>query len=359
MADIQNTLSPHTSSQAANAGLSTLRNSSLEHTLRRENTSLAYLLGAWATLTETGCTESGRISYASRERAQVELIKNELESLLSYAPTPHTVTIGGRLYHRIELRHEELAKHIYATTNHNNRIPWEHLGTKQECASFLRGVFDHGGWVFAGRSASIGIGKKDGHELLVDMTRVFIRIDLRPLIAEGEVTRLKLRERTEWSHFTEVVGASLGSRKQELKELCATPAMKNHFTVEDFRAVVACVQSGIDTPSDISRLTTIPANTVRDWLYRGQMPPVMKRQMAINENTKHLPHNDVINYIYRDLGGSSALAREFAVKMPLPIAKDRIERSAGGLSAMYGDDKKIRSALSPKPGADIFHPNRK
>jgi hypothetical protein len=263
------------------------------------------------------------------------------------------------LYHRIELRHEQLASHIQSLTDHNKRIPWEHLGSNAECASFLRGIFDHGGWVFSGKSAGIGIGKKDGEGLMVDMARVFLRLGLRPLIAQGETTILKLRENIEWSRFAEVVGTSLDSRKLELQELCSTPSIKRHFTVEDFRAVVACVQSGINTPTDISRLTTIPANTVRDWIYRGQMPPVMKRQMAIEERTRHLSHSDVITHIYRELGGSSALAREIAAKIPLPILQDRMERTAPNISAIYGDDDKIRAALTPKPGTDIFHPNRK
>lgn len=343
---------------AAPKDLGSLRNPSLDHVLRQENTSLAYLLGAWASLTEIGTQHSGRISYASKDAAQVKLLRNEILSILSSAPPALPVHIGGALYHRIELRHEELAKHIHTVTNNNNRIPWEHLGTHQECASFLRGVFDHGGWVFTGKSAGIGIGKKDGKDLLLDMTRVFVRLGLRPLILENHTTSLKLRETIEWSRFAEVVGTSLKSRKSDLRELCATPATRHHFTIEDFHGVVACLQSGIDAPSDIARMTNVPPNTVRDWLYRGQMPPVVKRQMAIDESTRDLPHADVITYIYRELGGSPSLARELAARLPLMIAKDRIDRSASNVSTIYGDDDKIRVALTPKPGADIFHPSR-
>lgn len=354
-------LTEHTPSPllAAPTDLGSLRNPSLDHALRRENPSLAYLLGAWASLTETGTEHSGRICYASKDPAQVDLLRNKISSLLSYAPPALPVYINGALYHRIELRHETLANHIHTVTNNNNRIPWEHLGTQQECASFLRGVFDHGGWVFTGKTAGIGIGKKDGTDLLLDMTRVFVRLGLRPLIVENHTTSLKLRETSEWSRFAEVIGTSLESRKHDLRELCATPPFRQHFTIEDFQGVVACVQSGIDAPSDISRMTNVPPNTVRDWLYRGQMPPVVKRQMAIDESTKHLPQADVITYIYRELGGSPSLAREFAASLPLILAKDRIDRSTPNVSTIYGDDDKIRAALAPQPGADIFHPSRR
>jgi hypothetical protein len=252
------------------------------------------------------------------------------------------------LFYRLEPRHEQLATHIHSVTDNNNRIPWEHLGTEIECAHFLRGVFDHGGHMMADSTPAIGISKKNGQQLLVDMARVFVRLGLRPTIREGTIASLKLRQKAEWLRFAEVIGSSITEKQESLRKLRQLPETKRTFTIPDFEAVVACSHDGQKKPADIARITSVPANTIRDWLIRGQMPPVVKRHMAIQESTKHLPHSDVITYLFRDLGSSSVLARDMAAHLSLHAIQERVQQHAQDITTVYGDDKKIRYLFSPK-----------
>jgi hypothetical protein len=209
------------------------------------------------------------------------------------------------LYYRIEQTHNELATHIHSVTDNNSRIPWEHLGTEAECAHFLRGVFDHGGHILTSNTPAIGLTKMHGRELLVDMARVFVRLGLRPIIREETIASLKLRQKAEWVHFAQVIGSSIQDKQESLNKLCQLPEAKRTFTIAEFEAVVACSHDVQKKPVDIARITSVPQNTVRDWLTRGQIPPVVKRDMAIQASTQHLPNSDVITYVYRELGGSS------------------------------------------------------
>lgn len=325
------------------------KSSGFEHTLRREGSSLPYLLGAWASLTEVGTRPFGRICYASKDRSHIETLQDHLAAVISFTPDIHTVTIGGSLYYRIEPRHEQLATHIHSVTDNNNRIPWEHLGTESECAHFLRGVFDHGGHITADKNPAIGIRKVNGRELLIDMARVFVRLDLRPIIGEEPIANLRLRQKADWIRFAEVVGSSIEGQQQSLAKLCQLPETKRTFTIAEFQAVIACSQDPQKRPSDIARINSVPQNTVRDWLTRGQIPPAVKRDRAIQEMTKHLPNSDVITYVYKELGGSSALAREIAAQLSLHAAKERVQRIDPDISYVYGDDRRIRAALSAEP----------
>jgi hypothetical protein len=202
--------------------------------------------------------------------------------------------------------------------------------------------------MMADSTPAIGISKKNGQQLLVDMARVFVRLGLRPTIREGTIASLKLRQKAEWLRFAEVIGSSITEKQESLRKLRQLPETKRTFTIPDFEAVVACSHDGQKKPADIARITSVPANTIRDWLIRGQMPPVVKRHMAIQESTKHLPHSDVITYLFRDLGSSSVLARDMAAHLSLHAIQERVQQHAQDITTVYGDDKKIRYLFSPK-----------
>lgn len=325
--------------------LGTLRCPPFHATLRHESTDLAYLLGAWAAVTEIGRKSDDRISYASQDPRQLALVEERLVRVAGKAPTHQEITIHGIDYQRITLHSEEVAHHFQRITADNSRVPWEHLGTERECINYLRGIFDHGGWIFTEASAGIGLNKRDGEYLLRDIGRVFAKVGILPLISDTNVPSLRLKERNEWMLFASKIGLSLPERQKAAQALADRPALKNHFGVEHYGAVLRCLETGSPSASAISEVTGVPANSVRDWIIRGQKPPVVKRKEIIDAYSETMANPDVVNFVYRRLGASSQLARECGARTSLQNVKDRALQESANFDRIYGDDSRLAEVL--------------
>lgn len=333
-------LNPH-----QRAELGSLKCASFHATLRRENPDLAYLLGAWTANTAVGGQPDSRISYASKDPKQLTLVEEPLTRLAGKAPYRETISLHGVLYQRTTLHNEEVAHHFQRVTAYNSRVPWEHLGTQQECIYYLRGIFDHGGWIFTGPSAGIGFNKSEGDHLLRDIARVCAKVGLLPLVSYGKVPSLRFKERTEWSLFASTIQLSLPERQQEAQALASTPSKKNHFGLDDYAAVTRSLESGRIAARDITHDTGVPTNTVRDWIIRGQKPPVVKRKEIIDAFSEKMANPDVISFVYRHLGASSALARECGLRTSLNKVTDIARQERENIERIYGDDARLAELL--------------
>ena len=321
--------------------LRTLQSPFLHATLRRESTDLAYLLGAWAAFTEVGSTSDDRISYASKDHRQLALIEERFARVAGKAPTHQEIILNGAPYQRITLHSEEVAHHFQRITANNSRVPWEHLGTEVERIHYLRGIFDHGGWIFTQTSPGIGLNKQEGEHLLRDIGRVFAKIGILPLVTDTNVPSLRLKERTEWVLFASKIGLSLPERQQDAQSLADRPAWKNYFGLEHYAAVQRCLEAGTTSAGAISEITGVPANSVRDWIIRGQKPPVVKRKEIIDAYSEKMANPDVIHLVYRHLGASSALARECGKRASLKAVTGVVFQETDTIHRIYGDDARI------------------
>ena len=325
--------------------LETLQSTPLHATLRRESTDLAYLLGAWAAFTGVGSTSDGRISYASKDHRQLALIEERFARVAGKAPTHQEIILNGAPYQRITLHCEEVAHHFQRMTANNSRVPWEHLGTEAERVHYLRGIFDHGGWIFTQISPGIGLNKQDGEHLLRDIGRVFVKIGIFPLVTDTNVPSLRLKERAEWVLFASKIGLSLPERQRDAQSLANRPSWKNCFGLEHYAAVQRCLKTGTTSAGAISEMTGVPANSVRDWIIRGQKPPVVKRKEIIDAFSERMADPDVIHFVYRHLGASSALARECGEKASLKAVIDLAHQESGTIHRIYGDNARIAELL--------------
>lgn len=333
-------LNPHQKQE-----LGTLRYPSFHATLRRENTDLAYLLGAWAATTAVGGQPDDRIAYASKDARQIALVEERMLRVVGKSPNHQEIVLHGAPYQRIVLHNEEVAHHFHRVTAHNTRVPWEHIGTEQECIHYLRGLFDHGGWIFHGASSGIGIKKRDGEHVLRDIGRVCTRIGINPLISYGELPTLRLKEKNEWALFAGKIGLSLPDRQQDVQHLAERPSLKNHFGLEDYAAVQRCIEAGNLSASAISKSTGVPANSVRDWIIRGQKPPVVKRKEIIDAYSQTMANPDVVNFVYRHLGASSQLARECGMRTSIERVTDIALQESSSIGRIYGDDSRLAKLL--------------
>lgn len=325
--------------------LGALQSPSLHATLRRESTDLAYLLGAWAAFTGVGSTSDDRISYASKDHRQLALIEERFARVTGKAPTHQEIILKGAPYQRITLHSEEVAQHFQRTTANNSHVPWEHLGTEAERIHYLRGIFDHGGWIFTQTSPGIGLNKQEGEHLLRDIGRVFVKIGIFPLVTDTNVPSLRLKERAEWVLFASKIGLSLPERQRDAQSLADRPAWKNYFGLEHYAAVQRCLETGTTSAGAISEITGVPANSVRDWIIRGQKPPVVKRKEIIDEYSQKMADPNVIHFVYRHLGASSQLARECGKRASLKAVKDVAHQERGAIHRIYGDNARIAELL--------------
>jgi hypothetical protein len=333
-------LNPHQKQE-----LGTLQCPSLHATLRRENTDLAYLLGAWAATATVGVQPDDRIAYASKDIRQTALVEERMVRVVGKSPSHQHIVLNGEPYQRIMLHNEEVAQHFHRVTAHNSRLPWEHIGTEQECIHYLRGMFDHGGWIFHGSSSGIGIKKRDGEHLMRDIGRVFAKIGIFPLISYGELPTLRLKEKNDWALFAAKIGLSLPDRQQEAQALADLPSLKNHFGLKDYAAVQRCIEAGNLSASAISKSTGVPANSVRDWIIRGQKPPVVKRKEIIDAYSQTMANPDVVNFVYRHLGASSQLARECGMRTSIERVTDIALQESSSIGRIYGDDSRLAKLL--------------
>lgn len=107
-----------------------LHTAPLHVTLRRENHALAYLLGAWTSMTEIGGQDWLTMSFTSQDPCQLELLQQRVHALFGAAPSLHPLCIHGMPYLRLYVPSAELAFHVREVTSGNTRVPWEHLGTE-------------------------------------------------------------------------------------------------------------------------------------------------------------------------------------------------------------------------------------
>jgi hypothetical protein len=310
--------------------------------LREENLDFAYLLGAFAAHTEIGTPTAKRLSFSSRDDAQLELLIDRLSRIIETPPTPFTMHIGDKAYKRITICNEPLARHIHETTENNTRVPWEHLGSRQERVLYVRALFDHAGSFQINSSSGITLSKMNGESLLKDIGRVFLKLELYPLFIPGDMYSLKLLERSDWSRFLSEIGTSLPAASEQLTALARTPSKVTYYSVEDYEAVMSLGREGILAPSAIASRTNVPANSVRDWLTRGAKPRCVRRYHALKEHDNTMPNADSINAVYRHLGGSSQCARVCATRA---ATEDIRALCQGPVEKVYGDDHAILSAL--------------
>jgi hypothetical protein len=333
-------LSPH-----QRVELDTLRVPTFHSHLRKESVDLAYLLGAWVGCTEIGGKPDNRVSFATQDPRQVELIEQRMISVVGRAPNLQEVEIHGVAYKRLVLHSEEIAHHFQRITAFNSRVPWEHLGTADEMIHFVRGMFDHGGWVFTGSSAGIGINKKDGEYLLRDVGRLLARIGILPIISFHEAVSLRLKEQTEWRTFAEKIELSIPERREIVKTLAQRHSSRNHFIVKDYEMVKHAYETLGWAPSKIAHATGVPANSVRDWVIRGQKPPAVKRKEIIDSYSATMPNPEVITAVYRALGASSGLAVECGKRVTVEKVNALARQLDNDSAMLYGNDERIAHEL--------------
>lgn len=325
--------------------LTQLRPSLLAPMLRRENVDLAYLLGAWTSMTEMGGQDWLAMSFTSQDPRQLALIQHRITSLFDQTPPFQQFSIHGVPYLRVNVPSPELAQHVREITAGNTRIPWEHLGTEAECVSFLQGIFDHGGWIYTGKCGGIGLNKKGGDELLQDLCRVFTRVGIRPIIVYGEVSSLKLKDQTEWKGFANKVPLSLPDRQEAIKTLAARKSTRSHYGDQEYESVMSFAGANGLTYREIGEATGIPLNTVRTWLLYGQKPPAVKRAEIIEDFRTTLGNPEVVNFVYRDLGASSPVARRYGARCSLDSIKQTLSTAAVSQRDIYGLDGAIMVLL--------------
>jgi hypothetical protein len=322
-----------------------LNTASLHVTLRRENHDLAYLLGAWTSMTEIGGRDWLTMSFTSQDPRQLELLQQRVHALFGETPTLHPFSIQGMPYLRLYVPSAELAFHVREVTSGNTRIPWEHLGTEDECRSFLKGLFDHGGWVYTGKNGGIGFNKKGGDALLEDLCRVFARVGVLPIVVYGEVPSLKLKDIAEWRTFSEQVEISLDDRREAVRALASRPTGRGHYTGEDYSTIMELASSKAYSCQEMGEMTGIPTNTVRGWTFYSQKPPAVKRAQIIEGFTTTLGSPEIVNAVYRELGASSHLARACGKSSDPRAIKETVSRLSEEREALYGNDDLISAKL--------------
>ena len=320
---------------------------SFTRALRSENTDLAYVLGAFAATTEIGTASPGRISFSSTETPRLELIRARFASLLGTAPAAFDMDVHGKEYKRFTICNDEIANHFFSITRNNTRVPWEHLG-KNEIPHYLRGIFDHAGTITPDKKQGITIRKSDGQELLQDLSRAFLTIGIAPLFCGGTLPALRLLQQNEWERFEKKVGVSLETDKQNLEALCALAIKCRVYTVHDYETVMKEWRSG--TPADvISKLTGIGRCSVNDWICGRSTPRAARRHYQAVEASAAMPKPDVINQVYRVLGGSSECARACATRYAPEKVANLVAKQKAHQSPLFTNDHEILSALENTP----------
>jgi hypothetical protein len=84
---------------------------------------------------------------------------------------------------------------------------------------------------------------------------------------------------------------------------------------------------------------------VRDWIIRGQKPPVVKRKEIIDAYSETMAKPEVVNFVYRHLGASSQLARECGMKTSIEQVQDSALQESASIERIYGDDLRLAELL--------------
>ncbi len=292
------------------------RDARVEALLRQPSEDLAYILGAWAAHTEVGTPLQRHLSFCSRDRGQIRRVA---QALARFCGEPVAVRRVDQPCDSFRVRHccPSLSAHLHDVTRNNKRVPWEHLGSDSEMATFLRGLVDNAGWLTCGSSPGLGLSKVRGLALLEDISRVFLRLGIYPLLPSGTLPTLKLRERADWLMFRERVGFSGSEARAKLQRLCGMRAQKRSFTVEEYQLVMFLRLDRGLSPGSIAERTLIPRQTVRDWTERGQVPRVVVRYRALLDVDGKHPDAAAITSLFREKGMSPEEARARASQIHL------------------------------------------
>jgi hypothetical protein len=313
--------------------------------LRAESTSFAYLLGAFLAHTEVGTKASAWVSFAADRKEKLLTIAHHLHVCFEHSPEIHPIRIHEKDLFRLTVSSPALSRHLHSITSDNRQVPWEHLETEEEHRSFLRGVFDQGGWISRGSSPGIGIGKVYGYDLLRDLARVSVHVGMYPLLSSERLATLRFRERRDWLVFESTVGFSSRSDSEKLTELCLMRATKRSFEIYHYEAAFRLARETTLSYSQIAESIGVPVCSVRDWLKGRGTPSIVKRAHALEAHVSDLPDEGVISLLYRHLHCSSDTARRCAAKLAASDVANRIERSPELFSRARGDDAAVSKLL--------------
>ena len=338
-------------SRAADPGLEQLklperRNAAVRPLLRQPSEDLAYVIGAWAATSEVGSPEQRHLSFCSLEERALSPLGDVLSRVSGEPSLPQATELHGAPAFRIRLRCPVLSEHLYAVTAANTRVAWEHIGSRQEFVAFVRGVFDNGGWISHGSSPGFGINKVAGARLLEEIGQACFTLGLYPLISDGHLPSLKFRERSDWRELKDTVGFSRSADQTQLEQLCLLRSKKRSFSVEEYRSVVKLSEHGNLSPAAISGRTGVPANTVRDWIVRGQVPRMALRCTQLESARKSLGDLSVIPLLYRQFGASSDCARACAKLFTQEQIQSVLYARTAEVAEAFGRDHEIKRILA-------------
>lgn len=315
--------------------------------LRSASTDLAYVLGAWTAHTEVGTPRQRFLSFCSRRLHGFPPLIEALTVVSGEPPLMNPATIGEYSGRRIRCLCPLLSDHLHEITANNSRVPWEHLATPLEQQSYLRGLFDHGGWMSHGSSPGLGVNKTSGLHLLQDIGRVFFRLGIYPLVLGGELPSLRLRDRCDWVLFQEHIGFSALPDGRALRALCGREGSRRSYSVEEYQHVMRLHGQRQLSAQSISSATGVPQNTVRDWVERGQMPRVFRRFCELQATEDASPDPGVISLLFREYGASSELARRVSKRMGISKVLQALADCSAQSDAHLGDEPLARLLLTP------------
>lgn len=305
--------------------------------LRSPSADLAYILGAWAAHTEVGTPPQRLLSFCARSAGTLAPLVAALTIVSGERPLINRASVGAYVGHRIRCLCPLLSDHLHDVTANNTRVPWEHLATRAEQQSYLRGLFDQAGWISRSSSPGLGLNKVSGLPLMEEIGRVFFRLGIYPLVLGGNLPSVRLRDRGDWVLFRREVGLSVAAERHKLDALCARDGRKRSYTVEEYQHVMHLHAQRRLSEHSIARATGVPANTVRDWAERGQVPRVVRRFSELQATEDASPDPAVISLLFREYGVSSELARRVAGRMALSDVQQALAGLPGRAHAAARD----------------------
>ena len=320
----------------------------LDRVLRAESVAFAYILGSWAAHSRVGTTTDRRLAFACEQRSALVPLQRAWRDFLGTVPRIEKVHIGEAPSFRMTIFSERLSHYVHAVTDNNASIPWEHLGTREEQRAFLRGLFHHRGWVSTGKSPCLGIHKQDGYPLLQGTAALLFRFDIYPLVSNGPTASLRLKERAEWLKFREQVGYVRAADRATLSRLCRMRGTKRSFTVEEYEEVMDRGVRGNQAPPVIARATGVPENSVRDWLYREQVPRIVVRYQQAKETASSFPDPGTAAYLFRELNVTSATARLVATHWEAAALQQRLAAECSPTQSPEGNSELLLRLVSER-----------
>lgn len=210
----------------------------------------------------------------------------------------------------------DIVRHIYHITRHNNSIPWEHIGTREEKLEYLRGLFDL-------RGTPIKIG---GFSFQLTKTSRRLLQELRVLLADfGILATLK---KTTGKYCLTLYDSELKKLidlgvlpQSKLDKLAGFNAEPNDFVRMYYTAWLLKEDY---TAKEIANSIGATKRIVIGWLKPGRnkknkipeknsLPKIIKRHKEI-ENFKniYLFDPDAASMLYRNGSIESEKAREIA-----------------------------------------------